>query len=82
MPFTISCNGGQPKKFRFSPGTKELVIERAISAAFQKPVGTFSIRQGEVYSGFDALEGDWELVLVPREWESLRLKKCGTSFFG
>ena len=68
MPFTISCNGGESKTFQFSPGTHELVIERAISEAFQKPVGAFSIRQGDVYSCFDeTLEGYWELVLVPRE---------------
>lgn len=70
MPFTI-FHGAAKVEFPTPPdGATEQYIKETVAGAFQFPVGSFSIKRlGDGVPGYfsTALEGEWNLVLIPRE---------------
>ena len=68
----IRASDGVSFSFAFSGvSTNAQEVKEAIATAFGLQVGSFFIKQGSTFAGFDPLlEGDWELVLNS---ESLQL---------
>ena len=65
--FSISYKS-RTEYFTPPPGTSPQDIKEAVAGAFSIPIGSFTIRRAGVAGFFHAaLEGDWELFLIPCE---------------